>query len=60
MKLDRGGGEYIKHVCIKGEMKPNASNCVQGGGGLILAIFVRMYYADDPIVFHSKELNNCF
>ena len=35
----RGGG---------GGVKPNTYECVQEGGGLILAEFVRTYYVHDP------------
>ena len=34
----------------------NADDCVQGGGGLILAIFVRTYHVNDPITTVSKVL----
>ena len=45
----RGGrGEYIERTYVKG-VKPNAYDCVQGGrGSSNLAIFMRMYYVDDP------------
>ena len=41
------GGEYIKYVRIK----EGQAKCVRGGkgGGLILAILVRMYAVDDPL-----------
>ena len=42
-----GGGEYIKYVRIK----EGQAKCVRGekGGGLTLAILVRMYHVDDPL-----------
>ena len=45
----RGGrGEYIERTYVKG-VKPNAYDGVQGGrGSSNVAIFMRMYYVDDP------------
>ena len=45
-----GGWLYRKYMRIKGGSRQIRKIAYKEGGGLILAIFVRTYYVDDPIV----------